>query len=340
MQMLASAFLDKGVEVSLLVLYGGKVYTEYDQRGEVFIPKMKRGNNTLSHLLYRVRLPFFIRRIAKNEKPDIVLCMADTFNGMVVLSCLGLDVKVFIGDVTKPDLKFALTTRILKKLFYRYSNGFIAQTKSAAKYYRKSYDGKLNISVIGPILNEVKSKPGNRDNVILNVGRLHYAKGQDRLIEILALVKNMGSWKLCLTADGPLRNQLEKLIFQFNLKDKVEILGYVDDVHELYNRASIFVMPSRYEGYPNALIEAMSAKLPCVVFNSFPAEEIINDKSSGFIIEDGDYISFAQTLDTLIEDIELRNKIGKAARESVLGFTKESVTDRMMKFFLSDSKSN
>jgi GalNAc-alpha-(1->4)-GalNAc-alpha-(1->3)-diNAcBac-PP-undecaprenol alpha-1,4-N-acetyl-D-galactosaminyltransferase len=80
----------------------------------------------------------------------------------------------------------------------------------------------------------------------------------------------------------------------YDLKNSVKLLGYVDDLDELYNKASIFVMPSRYEGYPNALIEAMSAKLPCVVFDSFPAEEIIEDKVSGFIIEDGDYESFAQ----------------------------------------------
>jgi len=338
MQLLASAFLDKGFEVDLLVLYGGKVYTQYDTRAKLFVPRMKRGSNVFSHLLYRLRLPFFIRTVVKSTKPDVVLSMADTFNGLVVLSCIDLDVKVFIGDVTKPDLKFALSTRLLKKLFYPKANGFIAQTNNAAEYYRKKFGAKFNISVIGPILNEIEIQEDiKKENIILQVGRLDYAKGQDRMIEILALVENLDDWKLCLTADGPLRNKVENYILRHKLQDKVEILGYVENLNELYNKASIFVMPSRYEGYPNALIEAMSAKLPCVVFNSFPAEEIIDNKINGFIIEDGDYNHFAQTLELLLKNHDLRNDIGHAARESVLGFTKEVITDKMLEFFKSNS---
>ena len=334
MQLLASAFLDKGYQVDLLVLYGGKAYTHYDQRARIFVPKMKRGKNILSQLTYRLRLPLFIRKVIKSTKPSVVLSMADTFNGLVVLSCLGLNVKVFIGDVTKPDLNFALSTRIMKKLFYPYANGFIAQTHSAAAYYRSKFGSKFNISVIGPILNEIEIRDDvKKEDIILNVGRLDYAKGQDRMIEILSLVKNLEGWKLCLTANGPLRNQVEKLILKHGMQTKVEILGYVEDIHDLYNRASIFVMPSRYEGYPNALIEAMSAKLPCVVFDSFPAEEIIDDKINGFIIKNGDYKSFADTLQMLIDDSYLRNKIGNKARRSVLGFTKNERSKKMMAFF-------
>jgi GalNAc-alpha-(1->4)-GalNAc-alpha-(1->3)-diNAcBac-PP-undecaprenol alpha-1,4-N-acetyl-D-galactosaminyltransferase len=333
MQLLTSAFIDKGCEVDLLVLYGGKVYTQYDDRAKIFVPKMKRGNNKISQILYRLRLPLYIRKIANKTKPDIVLSMADTFNGLVVLSCMGLKLKVFIGDVTKPDLNFALSTKIMKRLFYPYASGFIAQTKSAANFYQEKFGSRFNIEVIGPILNEVELKPIVKEQIILNVGRLHYAKGQDRMVEILALIKNIGDWKLYLTADGPLRKTIEDTINEFDLKNSVKLLGYVDDLNELYNKASIFVMPSRYEGYPNALIEAMSAKLPCVVFDSFPAEEIIDDKVNGFIIEDGDYESFADTLQSLIEDGDLRNNIGRAARESVLGYTKEAITDKMLGFF-------
>jgi GalNAc-alpha-(1->4)-GalNAc-alpha-(1->3)-diNAcBac-PP-undecaprenol alpha-1,4-N-acetyl-D-galactosaminyltransferase len=333
-QLLASAFIDKGCEVDLLVLYGGKVYTQYDDRAEIFVPKMKRGNNKISKLLYRLRLPFYVRKVAKNTKPDIVLSMADTFNGLVVLSCMGLKLKVFIGDVTKPDLNFALSTKIMKRIFYPYASGFIAQTNSATNYYKNKFGTNFNIAVIGPILNEIKLIDNvYKEKIILNVGRLDYAKGQDRMIEILTLVKNLEGWKLCLTTNGPLSKYIEELIAKYNLQDKVEILGHVEDLDNLYNKASIFVMPSRYEGYPNALIEAMSAKLPCVVFNSFPAEEIIEDKISGFIIEDGNYESFAQTLELLVKDSELRNKIGQAARVGVLGNTKEAITDKMLEFF-------
>lgn len=334
MQLLASAFIDKGYEVDLLVLYGGKVYTQYDKRATIFVPKMKRGKNIVSQLLYRLRLPFYIRKVAKNTNPEIVLCMADTFNGLVVLSCMGLKLKVFIGDVTKPDLNFALSTKIMKRLFYPYVSGFIAQTNSAANYYKNKFGSNFNIAVIGPILNEIKLIDDiQKEKIILNVGRLDHAKGQDRMIEILTLVKNLDGWKLCLTANGPLRKTLEELTVNYNLQNKVEILGYVEDLGDLYNKASIFVMPSRYEGYPNALIEAMSAKLPCVVFNSFPAEEIIDDKISGFIIEDGDYENFAKTLESLMQDCNLRDEIGLNARQSVLRYSKEAITDKMREFF-------
>lgn len=334
MEQLSTAFLNKGINVDIVVLHDGKKYVNYDNRANIITPNRKRGNTFYLKLFYRLFLPFYIRKSVKYSKPDIVLSMADTFNGIVILSCLGLKTKVFIGDITKPDLNFAFTTKLMKKLFYPYSVGFIAQTKSAANYYIIKFKNKLNIRVIGPIVNKIEiSENSKRENIILNVGRLSPEKGQDRMVEIFSRLQNNQDWRLVFTADGPLKPQIINLIQKHHLENKVELLGYVPNLNDLYSKASIFVLTSRFEGYPNALVEAMAAKLPCIVFNSFPVEEIITDQKDGFIIPDGDNLEFINCLEMLINDENLRHQIGNEARLKVENFTSETISGQFIDFF-------
>ena len=332
-QLFTNAFLNQGLKVDVVVLHSGKVFTNYDSRASIIIPKFIRGKSLYSRFLYRLRMPIFIRNSIKKSQPDAILSMADTFNGIVIMSSLGLDVKVFVGDVTKPDRNFPWSTKIMKNIFYPFSTGFFAQTNSAASYYNKKFKNKLNIKVIGPIVNKVNCKLNeNREHIILNVGRLSIEKGQDRMIEIFSLVENKENWKLYFTADGPLKSKIENLIEKYGLVNNVHILGYVDDLNSLYCKASIFVLPSRLEGYPNALVEAMSAKLPCVTFNSFPVDEIIENKLDGFIIEDDNLLQFKDCLEMLMADELLRKKIGKNAQKKVENSTAESISHELLSF--------
>lgn len=338
-QLLSSALIDKGMDVEVLVLHNGKRYINYDERATITVPDRVRGKSSISKLYYRLMLPSFIRNAVKKSNPDVVLSMSDTFNGIVVMSCMGLKTKVFIQDVTKPDFDFFWFTKLMKNLFYTHSSGFVAQTHAAAVYYKKKFDNKLNIKVIEPIVNKVAIDTNiKREKIILNVGRLSIEKGQDRMIEIFSMIPDKKGWKLWFTADGPLKPKLIELIKKHNLEDSVELLGYVEDLNVLYNKVSIFALPSRFEGYPNALVEAMSAQLPTIVFNSFPAHEIVNHEQDGYIIEDGEFEKFRDYLELLMNDEELRFQIGLKAKQKVEHLTPNGIISQYIDFFQTNNR--
>jgi GalNAc-alpha-(1->4)-GalNAc-alpha-(1->3)-diNAcBac-PP-undecaprenol alpha-1,4-N-acetyl-D-galactosaminyltransferase len=309
--LLANHFSLLGYDVLFLSLLDGRRYISLAEQVTVVVPSFKRTTNIFNRLFYRVKIVKYIRTEIRKGKPDVVLSMSDTFNPVVLLATYRLNTKVFVGDVTKPDRHFHWSTLLGKKILYPTTEGFIAQTRAAAEYYKKKFRGALNMTVINGMIKPVTLYPAiEREPLIINVGRLSFEKGQDRLIEIFYKLKNRYGWKLGLTASGPLQPLLEKMVQEKGLQGEVIFLGHVENLDELYARASIFAMPSRMEGFPNALCEAMAAGLPCVSFDSFPVDEIISHNKDGLIIRDGDLDEFAQQLDQLIVDKTLRVNIG------------------------------
>jgi len=315
LSVLANYFVTQNVKVTFISLLQGEVYFELDPRVNVIMPDFERKGSSIMLALYRLRLILFLRNEINASRTQYVLSMADTFNPLVILATLALGKKVYIGDVTKPDRKFSFSTKIGKKLLYPFSTGFIAQTKSAAKYYETQFGKKLNIRVINGSIKPIEIYNIPRKNLILNVGRLSIEKGPDRLIEAFSLLANTEGWTLGLTADGPMKKTLEEMVLDKKLNDKVIFLGNVENLDKLYAEASIFVLPSRMEGFPNALCEAMAAGLPCICFDSFPADEIITNGFDGIIIQEGDIHTMASQIQYLMDNKVAREEIGKNARE-------------------------
>ncbi|WP_290708932.1 glycosyltransferase, partial [Flavihumibacter sp. CACIAM 22H1] len=100
-----------------------------------------------------------------------------------------------------------------------------------------------------------------------------------------------------------------------------------------YSDSSIFVIPSRSEGFPNALIEAMAAGLPPVSYNFIGGpEEIIEPGKNGFLVEEGDIKGLAHAINKLASDKELRISIGNAAKQARFVYSNERITKRIAQF--------
>lgn len=330
---LANYFSSQNIDVKFVSLHAGEIFFELNDSISVVAPSFRRKGNILKLILYRFRLIFFLRNQIFDFKPDIVFSLSDTFNSIAVLANLGTGRKIIIGDVTKPDRKFKFSTQLSKKYLYPLATGFVAQTNSAANFYKNKYQDRLPIKVINGAVKEVNIHPVEKENLIIVVGRLSIEKGQDRMIEIFEKVRNRHHWKLAFTADGPLKRTLEKMIDEKDLSEQILLLGRVNDLDYLYSKASIFAMPSRMEGFPNALCEAMSAGLPCVCFNSFPADEIITNGHDGFIIPDGNFDAFALQIEKLIDSEELRNRIGIHAMEVKNRLNIEKIGNEFLDYF-------
>jgi glycosyltransferase involved in cell wall biosynthesis len=133
---------------------------------------------------------------------------------------------------------------------------------------------------------------------------------------------------LLIVGDGPLREDLESQAKKLQLLSSVRFLGHQTDVSKFYSIADLFVLPSKTEGMSNSLLEAMAAGLPVVASNVGGNKDVIRDQQSGFLVDWEDTTLCAETLLTLLSDMELRQRIGNAARRQVSAFAMSNVAQR------------
>lgn len=154
---------------------------------------------------------------------------------------------------------------------------------------------------------------------IISMGRLSSEKGFLDLIDVFEMVsKKEPTWHLNIAGDGQERQKLENKIQQKNLQDRIHILGFKNEkeLEELRLQSSIYVMTSFNESFGLVLIEAESYGLPLLAFDSASGpKEIIKNGKNGFLIKNRSKEEMANKINELISNEELRNKMGKRARE-------------------------
>jgi glycosyltransferase involved in cell wall biosynthesis len=166
--------------------------------------------------------------------------------------------------------------------------------------------------------------------VALTAGRLTWQKGYDRLIPVFAEVaRQEPDWTLRICGSGDQEPRLRELIVEHDASDHVLLLGRVRYIARHMECASLFVMTSRFEGFPMALLEAMSKGLPAVSFDTptGPAE-IIEDGRTGFLVPDGDVDALREAMLELIRDEPKRRRFGAAAAERAAAFGIDEVGAR------------
>jgi GalNAc-alpha-(1->4)-GalNAc-alpha-(1->3)-diNAcBac-PP-undecaprenol alpha-1,4-N-acetyl-D-galactosaminyltransferase len=152
-----------------------------------------------------------------------------------------------------------------------------------------------------------------KQNIILNVGRLIGTKRIDLLLDIFANSK-FEDWKLWIVGDGPERKNLEKKSFDLDIQNYVTFWGNKKDIEVFYSKARIFAFTSNSEGFPNALLEAMSAGLACISFDCIAGpSDLINNGENGYLIKNGDVKDYLIKLNSLINSPELIEQFSKSS---------------------------
>jgi glycosyltransferase involved in cell wall biosynthesis len=170
------------------------------------------------------------------------------------------------------------------------------------------------------------------DFFLLAVGRLVYEKGHEFLIQsIPSVIQSFPNLTTAICGSGPLFGQLEERISALSLEGKVRLLGQWENVRELLAAADAFVLPSRWEGLPMALLEAMMAGLPVIATRVQGVEEVIENGVQGFLVSLENPEELSKAILQLLNDPEQRHKMGQAASSRILhGYT----TDQMCKKYL------
>jgi glycosyltransferase involved in cell wall biosynthesis len=149
------------------------------------------------------------------------------------------------------------------------------------------------------------------------VGRLEPQKDVKTLLQALTLTTRRDIEAL-IVGDGYQRQYLENLVIELGLQERVKFYGRVSDVVPLLQKADLFVLPSLAEGISNALLEAMSCGLPCVVTDIPGNRTVLTDQTDGYLFMPGKAEVLAHTLDHLLSDEALRSRLGQAARNTVM----------------------
>lgn len=266
--------------------------------------------------LYRIRK---LKKIAAQLAPDVIVSFCDMNNSLILLA-LGKRYPVVISERSDPRFQImpSVWESIRKRVYHR-AKVCVAQTNDVRDflkhefYPRKSKTRFLTIpsAIQAPdtVANESQLQSTQQENRLLFVGRLAQEKQLDQILYAWKTTHaQLPNWKLRIVGTGPLENELKDLANQLSLSDSVQWCGWSSDVWSEYRQARALVMASRYEGFPQSLIEAMTMGLPCFVTNFSPAiGECIEHLESGFVLTDPSELS--KYLKILDEDPLLEQKI-------------------------------
>lgn len=273
----------------------------------------------------------------KNEKPDIIilanpsdlleLCYSNTYDSPIIQMIHNVPWNIF---ARKSRVIFRETLRVMRK-------ASVCQVlmPSFVKPMKSYYSGKVVTipNIVTPPKDGINCQYDNSKEklVISNIARITRAKNQELLIKAFAKIANKyPKWEINIwgKTDKKYKEKLEKIIRESGLDGRIIFKGTTKDVYGDLAKTDIFAFPSLFEGFGIALCEAMSIGLPCIGLEKAPAvgEIIINNKTG--LLAKNDVDDFAEKLEELINDEELRRRLGDSARETIGDYSKEKVIEK------------
>lgn len=216
--------------------------------------------------------------------------------------------------------------------FLRNSNAYYQVLSTRCRSYLATYGFRAEqIIHISGSVNTVKFQPTPRpdanrgERAVLCVARLEYSKGVDVLLHAWGrMFAAPTEWRthlkprLRIVGDGMLKAQLLRITEELELTESVEFLGQRTDIADLLHQSWGFVLPSRWEGMSNALLEAMACGLPTVATRVSGSEDVITDSVNGLLVEPEQPVELGQALRRIIEDADLAQRLGQEGRATVV----------------------
>ena len=168
--------------------------------------------------------------------------------------------------------------------------------------------------------------------IVLSVGELNKNKNHKVVIKAMAEVEDKRV-HYCIAGNGPLLEELKNLSKEFKVEQRVHFLGYRRDIAGILKDVDVFVLPSYREGLGMAAIEAMSCGLPLISSNRHGINDYSIENETGFKHNPDDYKGFAESIDKIIADKNLKNKLGENCKQVAQQFSLESSLNEMKNIY-------
>jgi len=324
---LANAWAQRGDDVTLMPTFsgGGTCFYPLSEKVKlVFLANLLPARiGASTGKLVRLR---GLRRFMVSHRPDVVVSFLSNVNVAAVVASFGLHIPLIVCERVDPfatqDIGWPLRTAC--RLAYPLADALMVQTHAVARRYASTRWLLPPVRVIpNPVPGELLEfrRVGRTDGgkILVAVGRLVEQKQFDKLIRCFAgLAKEYWNWTLRIAGEGHLRPALEKQVAALGMGQRIELMGQVQDVGGFLAQADAFVLTSAFEGFPNALLEAMASGLPCVCFDcpSGPREMSL-DGEVALLVPLNDESALTQALAQVMGDSALRMSLGRLAQDSI-----------------------
>jgi GalNAc-alpha-(1->4)-GalNAc-alpha-(1->3)-diNAcBac-PP-undecaprenol alpha-1,4-N-acetyl-D-galactosaminyltransferase len=264
------------------------------------------------------------------SQPDAIVSFLNTVNVITLMATWQLNIPVIVSEHIYPGFTDVNQVwKMLMRLTYRRADLVTLLTESALAFYPTG-KGYRSIVMPNPVVTPAPTVETDRllvSPMSIAIGRLQPQKGFDLLIRAFHQLRyKYPDWQLTILGEGPMRGELEQLRSQLQLTDRIHLPGQVQNVNAYLRQADIFVLSSRFEGFPMSLCEAMACGLPVLATDCLSGpREIITDGIDGMLVATEDVDALALGLDALMSDPAKRQQLAQAAPQILHRFGLEQV---------------
>jgi glycosyltransferase involved in cell wall biosynthesis len=170
------------------------------------------------------------------------------------------------------------------------------------------------------------------DSLVLFAGRMDEGKNATMIVQALSQLNPRLSVRALLCGDGPEREHLERLVRAAGLENSIRVRGYVSNLWGLMKIAQLFVSPSRFEGSPNVVLEAMACECPLVV-SDIPAHRELLDEYSAVLVPPDDLTALTRAIETVLRDPTAARRRARLARERAARLTPRAAAEQYMAIY-------
>ena len=262
-----------------------------------------------------------LRKFLKDQQTDIIIDIDIVLDVLSIPASRGLKTKVVSWEHFNCEFEQqVLYRRWISRLTARFADHIVTLTEEDKDNYRRILGRKTKISAIYNMVPKMKRDDNVlRENWIVTAGRLMHQKGIEYLAEIaVPVLKKHRDWKWMVLGDGEDKVILEQAVRENQLEEQLILKGTVNQVEWYLNRAKLFVLTSRYEGFGMCLVEALQMRVPCVSFDvKIGPSEIISNQQNGILIPAFECEQMIREINGLIENPD---RLEELSVNTMLGF--------------------
>lgn len=317
--------------ISILSIEKKNKETFFKFSNKIEINYIKKNNNINHRINYLLNIPK-IRQYIKKNKIDIIVDVDVLLDLLALPAKIGLKTKIISWEnFNLEEENRYFRRRLAVKLAAKFSNYIITLTETDRNNYIKQLKRKNNIiSICNPIERKIYKKQINKKQQLISVGKLLPIKGYDLLLKVAKIVLSKHEdWKWIILGDGPEEKYINEEIEKANLQNNLFLLGSVKNVDDYYEESSIFVLPSKNEGFGIVLLEAKQHELPIICFDlETGARDLVRNNVNGNLVKKYDIEEMAEKINILIENESIRTSYSKNAKLDLEKYNLDNIIDR------------